>query len=538
MSDCALQACPHQGANQRIEKMSYFTLNKRLDVTMAQFVPYITVQSQTKSMRTLEQLKFNNSYARLPSGFFSRLEPSPMPDPYLISFNRDAAALIDLHPDEALRPDFAHHFAGQRSLPGSEPLAMLYAGHQFGHYVPQLGDGRAILLGEVQNSRGENWDLHLKGAGLTPYSRDGDGRAVLRSTIREYLCSEAMHGLGIPTSRALCIVGSDMEVYREQIETGATLLRMAPSHVRFGSFEVFFYRGQQDQIRILADYVIQRHFPELAGEADKYTRFLREVVLRTARLIAKWQAVGFAHGVMNTDNMSILGLTLDYGPFGFLDNYDSGFICNHSDHHGRYAFDQQPDIGAWNLTCLAQALTPLMSIDEAKEALSIYNSAFVTHYVELMCAKLGLKESGPNAVPLITDMLEMLQANQVDYTIFLRSLANFNTASGEMNHALRDQFIDRSAFDRWAGNYRAHLIAESSDDGARKTAMHKVNPKYILRNYLAQIAIAKAGNERDYGEIDRLLEVLKDPCSEHPGMEHYAAPPPDWARKISVSCSS
>jgi len=489
-------------------------------------------------MQKLEALNFDNTYARLPDAFYAPQPPTPMTDPYLVSFNHDAAKLIDLHPDEAQRPEFLEYFSGLRNLPGSSPLAMLYAGHQFGHFVPQLGDGRAILLGEVRNQSGEHWDLHLKGGGSTPFSRSGDGRAVLRSTIREYLCSEAMHGLGIPTSRALCIVGSDMEVYRESIETGATLVRLSPSHVRFGTFEVFFYRGQKEQVKILADYVINKHFPELAELEDKYPRFLREVVLRTARLMAKWQAVGFAHGVMNTDNMSILGITLDYGPYGFLDNYDHSFICNHSDHQGRYAFDQQPDIGAWNLTCLAQALTPLMSVEEAKEALSIYQSAFITHYIELMAAKLGLKKAGQEAVPLVTGLLDILHKNKVDYTLFFRALGDFKRLPAAQNAPLRDMFIDREAFDQWATDYRAHLDRENNDDAERKTRMNQANPKYILRNHLAHIAIIKATEERDFSEIERLLNLLKNPYDEQPEMDQYASPPPDWASKIQVSCSS
>ncbi|MEQ1626103.1 MAG: protein adenylyltransferase SelO, partial [Nitrospira sp.] len=323
--------------------------------------------------RALETLSFDNSYARLPESFHAKLNPTPFSSaPYLISFNRAAAELIDLDPAEASRPEFAGVFGGSLLVPGMEPLAMLYSGHQFGVYVPQLGDGRAILLGEVQNDRGEKWDLQLKGAGMTPFSRDGDGRAVLRSTIREYLCSEAMHGLGIPTTRALCIVGSDHQVYREQVETGAVVLRMAPTHVRFGSFEVFYYRKQHEQLKVLADYVIAQHYPHLVEVSDKYARFFTEVVERTAKLIAQWQAVGWAHGVMNTDNMSILGITLDYGPFGFIDDYDPGFICNHSDHNGRYAFNQQPYIGLWNLSCLAQALLPLAEKDALKAALDSY----------------------------------------------------------------------------------------------------------------------------------------------------------------------
>ena len=489
-----------------------------------------------QSMAKLETLNFDNSYARLPAEFYSRLAPTAIPRPYLVSFNADAARLIELDPNEASRPEFIQYFSGARNLPGAEPLAMLYAGHQFGQYVPQLGDGRAILLGEIRNSCGESWDLQLKGSGLTPYSRDGDGRAVLRSTIREYLCSEAMHGLGIPTTRALCIVGSDMEVYRENIESAAMLLRMSPSHVRFGSFEVFFYRGQQEQLKILVDYVIAKHFPQWTEEADKYPRFLREVVLRTARLIAKWQAVGFAHGVMNTDNMSILGLTLDYGPYGFMEGYDHGFICNHSDHGGRYAFDQQPDVAGWNLRCLAQALTPLMTIEEAVDAISGYQSTFVTHYIELICGKLGLHTPSKDVGPLITGLLDILHRNRVDYTQFFRALGSLKQDPAEKN-AVCDMFLDRASFDHWAAQYRTRLAQENSVDLERKLRMDEVNPKYILRNYLAQTAIAKA-SEGDFSEVDRLLALLKNPCAEQPGMAHYAALPPDWAAGIQLSCSS
>lgn len=486
--------------------------------------------------RSLEELNFDNSYARLPGVFHARLAPTAMPEPYLVSFNPEAARLIDLDPAQAQRAEFLDYFAGRKLLPGSDPVAMLYAGHQFGHYVPQLGDGRAILLGEVVNSRGERWDLHLKGAGETPFSRAGDGRAVLRSSIREYLCCEAMHGLGIPSTRALCVVGSDMEVYRESIESGATVLRMAPSHVRFGSFEVFFYRGQHEELKMLADYVIAHHYPHLATPPDKYPRFLREVVVRTAHLMAAWQSVGFAHGVMNTDNMSILGLTLDYGPYGFLDHYDGGFICNHSDHQGRYAFDQQPDIGAWNLTCLAQALSPLMPIEAAREALAAYESSFIEHYIERMAAKLGLPAARELA-PLLNRLLELMHENRVDYTIFFRRLNRFDSAPGAGNAPVRDLFLDRAAFDAWAADYAALLRQTGEADAVRQARLDRVNPKYILRNYMAQNAIAKA-QAGDFAEVDRLLKLVQMPFDEHPELEHYAGFPPDWAQAISVSCSS
>jgi serine/tyrosine/threonine adenylyltransferase len=489
-------------------------------------------------MQKLDQLNFENTFARLPESFHSRLNPTPLPAPYLVSFNANAAPLIDLDSDEMSRADFAEHFTGNRLLPGAEPLSMLYAGHQFGRFVPQLGDGRAILLGEIRNRAGELWDVQLKGAGITPYSRSADGRAVLRSSIREYLGSEAMHGLGIPTSRALCIVGSDEEVYRERIETAAVLTRLAPSHVRFGSFEVFFYRGQHEQIATLADYVIARHFPDLADVADKYQLFLNEVTQRTAKLMAQWQSVGFSHGVMNTDNMSILGLTFDYGPFGFMESYDPGYICNHSDPRGRYAYDQQPQIGLWNLACLAQALSPLIPTEDAHTVLDGYAPAYHQHYVALMGAKLGLNNAAQDDIQLIASLLQMMHASQLDYTNLFRSLGNFNSAEDATNAPLRDQFIDRAAFDAWAQTYRARLQHEPGADSERKARMDAVNPKYILRNYLAQNAIERAEKHRDYTEIDRLLNLLVKPFEEQPEMESYAAAPPEWARQIEVSCSS
>ena len=487
-------------------------------------------------LKSLESLWFNNTFAKLPADFYSSVKPTPFSAaPYLVSFNHEVAKLIGLDPDEAQREELLQYISGAKPWPGSQPLAMLYAGHQFGHYVPQLGDGRAVLLGEVRH-QDQNWDLQVKGSGLTPYSRQGDGRAVLRSSIREYLCSEAMHGLGIPTTRALCMIGSDEEVYRETIETGAMLVRVAQSHVRFGSFEVFFYREQHAQIKTLADYVIEHHYPHLLDKQDIYVLWLQEIVQRTARLMAQWQAVGFSHGVMNTDNMSILGLTLDYGPFGFMDAFNPGYICNHSDHSGRYAFDQQPGIGLWNLTCLAQALTPLISVDAAKQALEAYEGEFIHHYYDLMRAKLGLKETSAQAVEIINSLLALLTEDARDYTNTLRALGNFKFA--DQNLSLRDQFISRLVFDKWASQYQAQLQQEHSDDAQRKSDMDKRNPKYILRNHLAQIAIAKAEQDKDFSEIDRLLALVQDPFSERPEFEDYAAEPPDWAQHIEVSCSS
>ena len=492
-------------------------------------------------MKRLEDLQFSNSFARLPEAFFQRLEVTPLQRAHLAVFNQQAAELLNLHPDEAQRKDLAAFFNGEKPLPGYEPLAAIYAGHQFGHLTPQLGDGRAILLGEVTNEAGERWELQLKGAGITPYSRRGDGRAVLRSTIREYLCSEAMHGLGIPTTRALLMTGSEEEIYREQIETGAMLLRMAPSHVRFGSFELFYYRREIEPIKQLADYVISHHYPELVDHPKKYLELFRQITLRTAEMIAKWQLVGFAHGVMNTDNMSVLGLTLDYGPFGFLDGYEPGYICNHSDPYGRYAFDQQPNIGGWNLSKLGQALLPILDGEPTEAAaaanaiLEEYDPRLQQHYHQGMLQKLGLKESHDDDGALIDDLLKLLEINHIDYSIFFRTLCDFNEAVEQS--PLRDQFLDRDGFDNWAERYNERLQAEESNREQRQLKMKQVNPKYILRNYLAQQAIenAEAG---DYSEIERLHTLLQHPFDEQPEFDHYAAAPPEWSGELEISCSS
>ena len=488
-------------------------------------------------MATLESLTFDNGFARLPEAYYSRVCPTPVPDPYLVCYSPEALALLDLDASEMTRPELIETLAGNQLLPGMDAIAALYAGHQFGQYVSQLGDGRAILLGEVKNAAGEGWEVQLKGAGRTPYSRGGDGRAVLRSSIREFLCSEAMHALGIPTTRALCIVGSDRPVYREDEETAALVTRLAPSFVRFGSFEVFYYRNQIEPIRQLADYVITRYYPALAALSDPYPEFLRQVSLRTAELMAQWQAVGFSHGVMNTDNMSILGLTLDYGPFGFLDAFDPGYVCNHSDIGGRYAFDQQPDVAAWNITKLAQALVPLMSVETASQAIGEYPQVFGKAYLERMAAKFGLPP-GSETASLVMDALQLLAQNRVDYTIFLRRLCDFDSATDAANSPLRDLFLDRAAFDAWAARYAAALRQQGSVDAERAAAMRRVNPKYILRNHLAEVAIRRAADERDYSEVNRLHALLARPFDEQSEYEAYAAEPPDWARKIEVSCSS
>lgn len=486
-------------------------------------------------MNKLNQLNFVNTYVKLPPEFYEQLQPVGVKGPYLVSASAAAAQLIDLDPKEFNNPDFVDYFSGNRLLPGTQPLAMVYAGHQFGSYVPRLGDGRALLLGEVRNKKGERWDLNLKGSGQTPFSRHGDGRAVLRSCIREFLCSEAMHHLGIPSSRALCVIGSEETVMREVAETGAVLLRLAPTHVRFGTFEYFFYRQEPELVQRLADYCIEEYFPQFKSQVDKYRLFFQEIVRRTAKLMAYWQAVGFAHGVMNTDNMSILGLTFDYGPFGFMDDYDAGFICNHSDREGRYAFDQQPPIGLWNLNCLAYALSQLIDREALVEYLNQYEITFIDEYSQMLRKKLGFKENMPGDGELTTELFGQLQQSHIDYTNFFRQLGNFKI--DEKKLILRNSFADLPRFDRWVQLYADRLRAEGSEDNLRKIAMNQVNPKYILRNYLAQMAIEKA-QQKDFSVVNELLEIFTKPYDEQPNKEIYAQPPPDWGKKVEVSCSS
>jgi serine/tyrosine/threonine adenylyltransferase len=464
--------------------------------------------------------------------------PTPLPAPYLVAVSEPAAALIGLKPEQLA--DSVDILIGNAVPDRSLPLAAVYSGHQFGVWAGQLGDGRAILFGEVDTAQGP-MELQWKGAGLTPYSRMGDGRAVLRSSIREFLCSEAMHALGIPTSRALSVAGSDQGVMRETVETSAVVVRMAPSFVRFGSFEHWFYRNKSDELKILADYVIDRFYPELRAEDNPYVGLLREVTVRTAHMIAHWQAVGFMHGVMNTDNMSILGLTIDYGPFGLMEAFDPGHICNHTDQQGRYSYSNQPQVGHWNCYALGQALLPLIGeVEAAQAALDVYQPAFAAKLDELLHAKLGLTQLEQHADAdraLFDGMFALMQANGVDFTLFFRRLSGLRAADASGDEPLRDLFIDRPAFDAWAIQYRERLQAEASDDAQRQLAMNKINPKYVLRNYLAQVAIEKAQN-KDFSEVERLLAVLQRPYDEQPEHDHYAALPPDWASHLEVSCSS
>ena len=482
-------------------------------------------------------LRFDNSFAQLPGVFYTRLPPAPLPEPYLVGFSEAAGNLIGIGEGEL--PGLTDALAGNRQIVGSDPLAAVYSGHQFGVYVPRLGDGRALLLGEAIGPTGEHWELQLKGSGKTPYSRMGDGRAVLRSSIREFLGSEALHHLRVPTTRALAVIGSDQPVIRETVETAAVTLRMSPSFVRFGSFEYFYWTRQYDALRQLADYVIARFYPECRAAPQPYLAFIEQVARRTARLVAQWQGVGFCHGVLNTDNMSILGITIDYGPFGFMDAFDGGYICNHSDVNGRYAYNMQPQIAHWNLYALGQALVALTDdVDSTRIAVDSYLGEYAQAINSVFRTKLGLATERPEDEALITGVVDLLQATHADWTIFWRALSTLHV-DGSDN--VRDLLVDRAAFDEWAGRYRARLRAEGSDDDERIQRMNRVNPKYILRNHLAEVAIRRArGDEgdRDFSEVARLLKVLQRPYDEQPEFESYAQEPPDWARTLELSCSS
>ncbi|MED5619326.1 protein adenylyltransferase SelO [Ideonella sp. BN130291] len=484
------------------------------------------------------QLRWRNRFAALGDRFFTELPAAGLPQAHWVAVSEPCAAELGLPPDWWQSPDALQVFSGNGVWPGMRPLASVYSGHQFGVWAGQLGDGRALWLGELDTPSGPR-ELQLKGGGKTPYSRMGDGRAVLRSTIREFLCSEAMAALGVPTTRALCMTGSALPVRREEIETAAIVTRVSPSFIRFGHFEHFTHTEPDEQaLRALADFVIDAHYPALRDDPSPYAALLEEVTRRTATLMADWQAVGFCHGVMNTDNMSILGLTIDYGPFGFLDAFDPGHICNHSDHSGRYAYARQPNVGYWNLHALATALLPLIGEqDAALAALEAYKTTFPEALLARMRAKLGLRTTEAADNELVDGLLQRMAADRADFTITFRRLGRFSTAPAADNSAVRDLFLDREAFDAWASRYAERLRRENSHDAERAARMDAVNPKFVLRNHLAEAAI-RAARDGDFTETMRLLKVLQRPFDEQPEQAAYADFPPDWAQHLEVSCSS
>lgn len=513
-----------------------------------------------------------NTRRQVRGACWSEVAPRGFPGAATIACSSEMLHELGLAEAECGRPRFAEVFSGTRLLPGMRPYAQNYGGHQFGVWAGQLGDGRAINLGAVTGISGGRWELQLKGAGPTPYSRSADGLAVLRSSIREFLCSEAMHHLGVPTTRALSLVGTGEKVVRDMFydghpreEPGAVVCRVAPSFLRFGSYQIFASRNESEVLRQLADYTLRHHFPELGAPGpDSYARWFGEVCRRTADLMVEWMRVGFVHGVMNTDNMSILGLTIDYGPYGWLEDYDPDWTPNTTDAQGRrYRFGQQPQVALWNLVQLANTLYPLIEQTEPlEEALQEYRPRYERGYMAMMAAKLGLREArGEADEKLVLDLLQVLQRTETDMTLFFRGLAevrpesigddgNGSSAPGDdelltpIRAAFYDDEVDASvlsAFAAWMRRYCQRVREDGEASAERQRRMNAVNPKYVLRNWLAQQAIDRA-EEEDYGMIHELLDVLRRPYEDQSGKDHLATRRPEWARNrpgcSMLSCSS
>jgi len=481
-------------------------------------------------------------YASLPERFFARLAPTPVAKPGVVKFNRALAAELGFDAKRFDDGALADLFSGNVVLPGAAPIAMAYAGHQFGQFVPQLGDGRAILLGEMCDRTGLRRDIQLKGSGRTPFSRGGDGRAALGPVLREYLVGEAMHALGIPTTRALAAVTTGEFVQREQALPGAILTRVASSHIRVGTFEYFAARGDVDATRILADYVIERHFPQSKHHKDPYLSLLREAAERQASLIASWMQVGFIHGVMNTDNMAVSGESIDFGPCAFMDAFDPGAVFSSIDRHGRYAYNNQPHAAAWNLSRFAETLLPLIDADmeravaRAEEVISTFSTRFAHHWLAGFRRKLGLStdESGDSA--LVEQLLAAMHGNQCDFTLTFRRLCD--AAADEKGDAqLKSLFANDRDYDDWTLRWRDRLARESTAPTARAEAMKQVNPAFIPRNHRIEQIIEAAGGG-DFGPFEELSTVLSQPYQTQKGFEAYAEPPLPGERVLRTFCGT
>ena len=495
---------------------------------------------------------FDNSYARLPQPFHSQQAPTPVARPELFALNRELAGELGIDPDWLAGADGLAMLSGNHLPPGAQPVAMGYAGHQFGHWVPRLGDGRALLIGEVIDRKGVRRDLQLKGSGPTPYSRRGDGRSSIGPVVREYLASEFMHALGIPTTRALAAVSTGEQVVRQRMEPGGILCRVASSHVRVGTFEFFARNGKTDEVRVLADYVIERHYPDCHDnrhdnrrDADNpYAAMFAAVVRRQARLIADWLRVGFIHGVMNTDNCSVVGETIDYGPFGFIDQFDPATVYSSIDHGGRYAYNQQPAIAQWNLARLAECLLPLFdahqeaAVELANEQLQAFSGEFEAAFHPALAAKIGLGAEPVDHVQLALDLMDLMSANTADMTLVFRGLSHLPASGPEEDEPVRILFDNPAAFDAWARRWRAHLAAEGRNDQERQAAMRRVNPAFILRNHLAQQAVDAAIERLDFEPMRRLHAVLARPYDDQPEASELALPPAPEERVLTTFCGT
>jgi len=486
---------------------------------------------------------FDNTYAALPEGFFARVAPTPVVAPRLVKLNRNLAVQLGLDPDRLASSEGVEILAGRRVPEGAAPIAMAYAGHQFGHFVPQLGDGRAILLGEVIDASGVRRDIQLKGSGPTPFSRRGDGRAALGPVLREYIVSETMAALGIPTTRSLAAVLTGEQVMREAPLPGAVLTRVASSHIRVGTFQYFAARGETDGVRRLADHVIARHYPETGHSERRYHALLSAIVERQAQLVARWLLVGFIHGVMNTDNCSIAGETIDYGPCAFIDQYDPKAVFSSIDEMGRYAYANQPRIALWNLTRLAECLLPLFSDDQekaiaqAQEILERFADIFNRAYQTGLRAKIGLSEERDGDEALVQDLLDAMAANQADFTLTFRGLCE--TAADPAGDAdARQLFADGEAYDAWARRWRRRIGEEARSSDERRDAMRAVNPAFIPRNHRVEAVISAAVTNDDYAPFERLLRVLSKPYDDQPEFAEYGLPPAPDQRVLQTFCGT
>jgi serine/tyrosine/threonine adenylyltransferase len=506
----------------------------------------------------LKKTAFETHFADQAGKMFSYVNPAPLIEPQMLAISQYSNQFDGLRSAKLFSPEQAQFWSGHFDST-VKPIALVYSGHQFGVWAGQLGDGRAMTLGCLIDLQGQTHEVQLKGAGQTPYSRSADGRAVLRSSIREFLCSEAMEGLGIPTTRVLTLTGAKTAVIRETVESAAVVSRVAPSFIRFGSFEHYYYLQQPEQVKELADFVIDQYYPQCRSSTNPYADFLQHITQANARLVAQWQAVGFCHGVLNTDNMSILGLTLDYGPFGFMEAFDAAYVCNHSDQQGRYSYQNQPGIVQWNCFALGQTLVPLIgSAEKTKEVLGQFKTNYDEAMRGLWMAKLGLNTETNETIAVAADnrtqansvrveystsaeliyaLFNLMQANHCDWTLWFRTLSQFNEADTSTDHLLLDLCIDRAQCQAWLDSYRIFLLSHGNNHAVRAPKMNRVNPKYVLRNYLAQQAIAKA-EAGDFSEIKTLQSLLARPFDEQPELDRYAALPPDWAKDLEVSCSS
>jgi uncharacterized protein YdiU (UPF0061 family) len=477
----------------------------------------------------LADLKFTNRLRESCPHLFVKVESTPLENPVLLHANLDLLNRLGIDPYEKEKSSFVRFVNGDLDFEGLFFGASYYSGHQFGYYVPRLGDGRALMLGEIENEKGEHYELQLKGSGLTPFSRMGDGKAVVRSSIREYLASAHLKALHVPTTEALAIIHGSDDVYRETVEKSAIVLRVAESFLRFGHFQYYAHTKQSEELKKLVEFTIGTYFSDYADHMNRHVLFYQEVVKRTAKLFAKWQAIGFCHGVLNTDNTSILGLTIDYGPYGFIDHFDLDHICNHSDHEGRYSFGNQPSIGMWNLEQLGIALRDFISEEDMKRTLDTYPQIFHVEYRRLLREKLGLVKMRESDEDFMRTLLNMLVRTKMDYTEFFRALSHYQSSSTlpfEMTKELED----------FLRLYKERLSFEDTTAEERKAMMLAVNPKFILRNYLAQMAI------EDYSTnpkmLDDLFNVLTHPYEEWPELEGWSKPAPVQYKNLSVSCSS